>query len=334
MPNNDYTYINTSGTFSKVNLVDLCNELLACNFRDIQINADILAIFNSVRSGEYVNLSAIKTLQQFCNASILEHLFIEQNRNLSFLTGDHDIVVLNGRGQNKPDFILNSGKFRGRTVELKIYNSVANISFEHVHNADFVICYIFGNSTYHTFGKVAPNDYIELEWNLLELNFPSGFKFVYLTELNSVGRSKLGKYPQNTKTLFNEDRNIHEAFGSAYSNNLDLTKALQNKDYCIELIKDFYGYDGPIETGGFYILPDGTAVKSANHMDIDNLLIRYHYINRLDKEPMQYGDGSQFMDAINCVRIRRRGGKDSWILPYMILPENQLTPMQYSVIED
>ncbi len=131
-----------------------------------------------------------------------------------------------------------------------------------------------------------------------------------------------------------ENLTINEAFGSAYSNNLDLTKALQNKDYCVSLVKDFYGYDGPIETGGFYILPDGTAVKSANHMDIDNLLIRYHYITRLDKEPMQYGDGSQFMDAINCVRIRRRGGRDAWILPYMILPEKQLTTAQYNVIEN
>ena len=49
---------------------------------------------------------------------------------------------------------------------------------------------------------------------------------------------------------------------------------------------------------------------------------------------MQYGDGSQFMDAINCVRIRRRGGRDSWILPYMIIPEKPLTSAQYTVIEN
>lgn len=123
-------------------------------------------------------------------------------------------------------------------------------------------------------------------------------------------------------------------FENPYSNKLDLSKALENKDKCLELIKDFYGYNGPIETGGFYIMPDGTAVKSANHLDIDKLLIRYHYIKHLDREPMQYGDGSQFMDALNCVRIRRRGGKDAWILPYIILPEEKLTDAQYDVIEN
>ena len=123
-------------------------------------------------------------------------------------------------------------------------------------------------------------------------------------------------------------------FGNSYSNNLDLTDALNNKDKCISLIKDTYGYIGPIETGGFYIMPEGTIIKSANHMDIDKLLIKNKFIKKLDQEPLQFGDGSQFMDAINCVRIRRRGGKDAWILPYMILPEDRLTEVQFDILKN
>ena len=114
-----------------------------------------------------------------------------------------------------------------------------------------------------------------------------------------------------------------------YYYDLDLSKALENKDDCIELIRDFYGYNGDIKTGGFYIMPDGTAVKSTNHADIDKLLMRYHYIPKSD---IDYGDGSQFMDTIGCLRLRRRGGKDSWILPYVLLPEQKLTQVQYDIL--
>ena len=143
-------------------------------------------------------------------------------------------------------------------------------------------------------------------------------------------------YDPNHKNYTTENLSLDEAFGFDYSNNLDISKALENKDDCISLIKDYYGYSGPIETGGYFILPDGSAVKSTNHGDIDKLLINKKFIKYQDdtaKNNFDYGDGSQFMDAINCVRIRRRGGRDSWILPYMILPEKQLTPAQYSVLE-
>ena len=94
----------------------------------------------------------------------------------------------------------------------------------------------------------------------------------------------------------------------SYSNDLDISKALINKEECIQLIREKYGYEGPIKTGGFYIMPDGSAVKSENHADIDKFLIRNGYISGKVED---YGDGSQFMDAINCVRIRRRGGSDT-----------------------
>lgn len=105
-----------------------------------------------------------------------------------------------------------------------------------------------------------------------------------------------------------------ESLTEEYWNKLDISKALINKDECIDKIKFFYGYDGDITTGGFFIMPDGTIIKTQNHADIDKYLIKAGYISLKDGQKLgelDYGDGSQFMDAINCIRIRRRGGKDS-----------------------
>ena len=121
------------------------------------------------------------------------------------------------------------------------------------------------------------------------------------------------------------------------NNYLDLSKALENKSDCINLLKQSFGYGGSIETGAFYILPDGSAIKSKEHSDIDKFLIKNKFIKIIDKDEYNYnssGSGSLFMDAINCVRIRRRSGRDTWLLPYMVLPEKDLTNEQYRVISD
>ena len=121
------------------------------------------------------------------------------------------------------------------------------------------------------------------------------------------------------------------------NNYLDLSKALEKKSDCINLLKQSFGYGGSIETGAFYILPDGSAIKSKEHSDIDKFLIKNKFIKIIDKDEYNYnssGNGSLFMDAINCVRIRRRGGRDSWLLPYIVLPEKDLTNEQYRVIKD
>ena len=124
---------------------------------------------------------------------------------------------------------------------------------------------------------------------------------------------------------------------SVENNYLDLSKALENKSDCVNLLKQSFGYGGSIETGAFYILPDGSAIKSKEHSDIDKFLIKNKFIKVIDKDEYNYnssGNGSLFMDAINCVRIRRRGGRDSWLLPYIVLPEKDLTNEQYRVISD
>lgn len=156
------------------------------------------------------------------------------------------------------------------------------------------------------------------------------YSFIYCAEDDTDGTDVKNKILASFAERDLLADTLKESHGH-YSNELDLTKALENKDECIELVRDKYGYDGPIETGGFYIMPDGTAVKSINHADIDKFLIRTGYITGTVDD---YGDGSQFMESINCVRLRRRGGRDSWILPYMILPVNQLTQAQYNVVSD
>lgn len=93
-----------------------------------------------------------------------------------------------------------------------------------------------------------------------------------------------------------------------YYNKLDLTYALEHKEECMEKISSQFGYNGDITTGGFYIMPDGTAIKSTNHADIDKYLMKLKYIPKAD---VDFSDGSQFMEEINCLRLRRRGGKDA-----------------------
>jgi len=126
-----------------------------------------------------------------------------------------------------------------------------------------------------------------------------------------------------------------------YGNQLmDLSYALENKDKCLEEIKrsNFGILDAgtPLKTGCYYVLPDGRAITAKNHADIDRFLIRQGFIKpkkgHTRKEiydNFDYGDGSQFLEAIGCIRLRRRGGADAWMLPYLTLSNSRPTTIQY-----
>ena len=344
-------YIHSIEPIGSINLGQLITELYSCDQRLITINPMALTIFNKKK---YSEQTPLKALQYFCNAYILETAFIECNEALSFVTSDHEEILATNTGKDEPDFRLKSGKLHGETVELKIFWSEAEISFDQVQDADYVICYLLTSQKYFTYhvDHLEPKAFID---PLEGLNYPNYFTLVQLcdhspnkngslvycklydhNETSCVRRTELEPYSFDPKNGSDDpdgygyddsDLDLEES----YSNALDLSKALTNKADCIQLIREKYGYEGPIKTGGFYIMPDGSAVKSENHADIDKFLIKNGYISGKVED---YGDGSQFMDAINCVRIRRRGGSDTWLLPYMILPENQLTAAQYEVLEN
>ena len=117
-----------------------------------------------------------------------------------------------------------------------------------------------------------------------------------------------------------------------YYNDLELEVALQNKEEILkELCTRFQTTKNPT-IGGYYILPDGLALKAPkDHLDFDKYLIKNKVIKKNSKM-LDFADGSQFLDALNCIRIRARGGKDSWILPYLELPEKQPNQAQYSTL--
>ena len=117
-----------------------------------------------------------------------------------------------------------------------------------------------------------------------------------------------------------------------YYNDLGLEKALQNKDEILkELCKVFDTTMSPT-IGGYYILPDGLALKAPkDHLDFDKYLIKNKLIDKNSKY-LDFSDGSQFLDAFNSIRIRARGGKDHWIIPYMELPEKQPNSAQYRTL--
>lgn len=148
-------------------------------------------------------------------------------------------------------------------------------------------------------------------------------------------------FMQKIKDYKQLNKSINEGYHSYYNKVMDLSYALEHKQECIDLIKGYYNYTGPISTGGYYILPDGSAIKSTNHADIDKLLIKQDYIipkegytkkDLLDN--FDYGDGSQFLEAVGAVRLRRRGGKDSWMLPYLTMSNVRPTTAQLEIMID
>ena len=98
----------------------------------------------------------------------------------------------------------------------------------------------------------------------------------------------------------------------------------------LDIIKNnFTVVDNP-KIGGFYILPSGESIKvNKDHVDIDKFLIKNKLIEPYD---VDFSDGSKTMDDLNSVRIRARGGKDSWISPYIVLPKHRLTNEQYDTL--
>ena len=263
-----------------------------------------------------------KRLQLFYNAYVLESLLIKQC-GFEYLTGDHAALVTSSSGVDQPDF-----KYKDKTIEFKIYGTKkAKATDPLYHNADYVLIFRINENKFEWLKRQDNGKYCSIKDEFTEsITLPTKTEFNFVELL--IDYSQLDDF----YALFAKKySHFLEAFGSRYSNDLDISKALINKEECIQLIREKYGYEGPIKTGGFYIMPDGSAVKSENHADIDKFLIKNGYISGKVED---YGDGSQFMDAINCVRIRRRGGSDTWILPYMILPEEQLTAAQYEVLEN
>ena len=149
-----------------------------------------------------------------------------------------------------------------------------------------------------------------------------GDKTTDIITLNSSNQIKSidNKTPTNSN-------NINEA----YENDLDISNALEHKDEVLKQIVDRFGISGKPGTGGYYILPDGSCVQAKDHLDIDKFLISNGYIKKNSKY-LDYHDGSQFLNAIGSIRIRRRGGSDSWLLPYLVLPKTRPTEAQYQTL--
>ena len=98
----------------------------------------------------------------------------------------------------------------------------------------------------------------------------------------------------------------------------------------IKLIKSNFQVTKDPAIGGYYILPSGEAIKvNRDHADIDKFLIKQ---NIIPKHEVSFSDGSKYMDDLNCIRIRARGGKDSWINPYITLPKNRPTEKQFETL--
>ena len=118
-----------------------------------------------------------------------------------------------------------------------------------------------------------------------------------------------------------------------YYNKIDLSSNENDEDIIKSIKSQFKTFDNlsNITYGGYYILPSGEFLQAQNHLDIDKWLMRQGYIK---KQSTDFADGSQYMEVkLNCIRVRCRGGKDSWIEPYIVLPKSRLTISQkYSLL--
>lgn len=117
-----------------------------------------------------------------------------------------------------------------------------------------------------------------------------------------------------------------------YGNNLDISKAIENTDICIELLKEKFEYTSDInkECTGYWLLSDGTILDSKAHGNIDKFLIEKGYIVN-NSDNFDIYDGSQFMDYLNAVRIRNEVPHFRYSA-YLTLPENNLTSIQYRIV--
>ncbi len=116
----------------------------------------------------------------------------------------------------------------------------------------------------------------------------------------------------------------------SYYNEIDLSSEVDDETILQDLENNFEVTNKPAY-GGYYILPTGEFLKSNNHLDIDKYLMKKKYIKNQD---LDFADGSQFLEVkLNCIRVRSRGGKDSWISPYIVLPKHKPSVTQlYSLL--
>lgn len=232
-----YIYDNTA--VEVVDLQQLTNELTwalkVCKGKNIIINSNVRAIFDRKRYSE--GQTALKSLQYFCNAHTLETKFINCNTGtLSFITLDHDIVSPINTGEDKPDFRIESGELAGKTVELKIFQSKDTMSFNRVHKADYVICYLIQTHSFVTYS----GDYLEKRAfidPLPNINYPNEFIFFSLED------DKDDVYSTNCRQYNHTNTFKVYASRKRRSNNSDRSKALVDKEEHSRLIRDLYDYD-------------------------------------------------------------------------------------------
>ena len=110
---------------------------------------------------------------------------------------------------------------------------------------------------------------------------------------------------------------------------LDLTKAIDNLDECIKLVKDKFKFDDNYLTriSGYYLFPDGDIIETNPHGIVDNFLINKGYIKNNSDKPIILTEGSKFLEYLNCVRLRGFNNLTPGI-SYIVIPKNKLTEIQ------
>ena len=118
-----------------------------------------------------------------------------------------------------------------------------------------------------------------------------------------------------------------------YTNKLNLDSAILDKDNILNRIYNKYAFNEPltrVQMLGLYVYPYGRMVDLANHEEIDVFLLQEGIISLVGENPYQMvQEGSQFMDACNCLRIRWNTRTE---LAWVMLPENQLSTEQYNTL--
>ena len=116
---------------------------------------------------------------------------------------------------------------------------------------------------------------------------------------------------------------------------MNLSKALDNIDECLCLLKKKFQYNGDIfkVNNGYWVLSNGDILDCGAHGNIDLFLIKQGFIENLKKEFNVY-DGSQFMDEINAVRVRNEIVRPHLKAPaYLTLPKHNMSSYQRQLID-
>ncbi len=117
-----------------------------------------------------------------------------------------------------------------------------------------------------------------------------------------------------------------------YENDLNIEKAIENKEEVTQILIEKFKYDGKInkECTGYWVLKDGTILDCKAHGNIDKFLIDKKFVLNNAAKFNVY-DGSQFMDYVNAVRIRNEVPHFRYPA-YLTLPKNKLTSTQLSIV--